>query len=201
MRQAIRICILAFVALCLAPRAFAAVSPLGLAIVPPVQFPPYDFTVAGARASVFWGKHRNVYGLDVGLLGTMTEQNLGGIQVAGGINYNKGMSTVIGLQAAGLSNINVNKAWILGVQATAGINSNQAESTIIGLSIGALANLSPYTKVFGAQVGLYNKAREVYGFQIGLINSTESLHGLQIGLVNFHTRGLFSISPIINFGF
>lgn len=182
-------------------QSFAAISPLGVAIVPPVQFPPSDFTVAGARASVLWGKHRTVYGFDVGVIGNMTELGFGGIGVSGIFNYNRGTANVIGLQAAGLANVNVNKARIFGVQVTAGINSNQAESTLVGLQIAPISNYSPFTQVWGAQLGIYNKAREVYGFQIGVVNVAENLHGIQIGLLNFHKRGLFEVAPIINIGF
>ena len=65
----------------------------------------------------------------------------------------------------------------------------------------AAANITPHTKIYGVQAGLYNRSLEVYGFQIGLINSVESLHGLQIGLVNFNSKGIFAVAPILNVGF
>ena len=178
----------------------AAISPLGLAIFPPLQFPPEDFTVALARVNVFWGQHQRVYGFDIGVIGSVTDVNFAGIAVAGVFNFNKGMSTIIGLQLAGITNVNVNKANIYGLQLAAGLNSNQAESTHIGAQL-ALINNSPFTHLGGVQVGLYNRALTVTGFQIGLINDTENLHGLQIGLINFHRKGLFYVAPILNFGF
>lgn len=63
------------------------------------------------------------------------------------------------------------------------------------------SNYSPFSTIYGAQVGLYNVANTVYGFQIGLINITESLYGVQIGLANFNRKGLFSFAPILNIGF
>ena len=183
------------------PSAQAAVSPLGVSIIPPLEFPPQDFTVAGARLSVLWGKQNKVYGLDFGVVGNVTIQNFTGIGVSGIFNLNEGMTNVVALQFAGVTNINVNKANIVGLQVAGAVNSNQAESTIVGIELAALANYSPYTKVYGAQIGMYNRAREVTGFQIGLINSVESLHGLQIGLVNFNHTGLFAVAPILNIGF
>jgi hypothetical protein len=181
-------------------QAHALVSPLGVAILAPVQFPPTSFTLVGARASVFWGKHRDVWGLDIGAIGNMTEGSFAGIGVSGIFNYNKGMSTVVGLQFAGITNINVNKARVLGLQVAGVFNHNRAESSVVGLQL-ALANLAPATSIYGFQAGVYNRSRAIYGFQIGLINSTDSLHGLQIGLLNFNKSGIFSVAPILNIGF
>ena len=176
----------------------AAFSPLGLSIINPVQFPPDDFTVTGARLNLIWGQVQSVYGFDVGL-GNVTTQNMTGIQV-GALNINRGTTTGIGLQLGAIGNFNTNKSNIFGVQAALGMNSNKAESVLVGLGVAAVNN-SPFTKVVGAQVGLYNKAGQVYGFQIGIINSAEYLHGIQIGLMNFNTHGLFSVSPFLNAGF
>lgn len=178
----------------------AGISPLAAAIAGPVEFPPESFSIAGARLSVLWGDHRDVYGFDIGVIGNMTDNSFGGIGVSGIFNYNKGTATVVGLQLAGITNVNVNKARVLGLQLAAVANINEAESTLVGLQF-ALANLSPFTTIYGFQTGIYNTAREVYGFQIGLINRTETLHGLQIGLVNFNHTGLFSVAPILNVGF
>lgn len=178
----------------------AALSPLGVAIVPPVQFPGKDFTVTGLRMSVLWGNQKNVYGLDVGAIGNMTEGQMTGIGVSGLFNLNKGQTTGVLLQAAGIGNFNQGKARIYGVQIAGIVNANKAESVVAGLQV-ALLNLGPYTNIRGVQVGLYNKAHDVAGFQIGIINDADSLHGIQIGLINFHRRGLFSVAPILNIGF
>jgi hypothetical protein len=183
------------------PEARAGVTPLSINIVPPAQFPPSDFTVAGVRASVIWGRHRNVYGFDLGAIGNMTDGNLVGLAAAGVFNLNRGESTHLGLQLAGVTNVNVNKARNFGLQVAGALNINYAESRLVGVQLAALGNYSPFTAVYGLQAGLYNKAREVYGFQIGLINVVENLHGIQIGLVNFNTRGLFAVAPILNVGF
>ncbi|WP_413288076.1 LA_2272 family surface repeat-containing protein [Bdellovibrio sp. HCB337] len=179
----------------------AALSPVSVAIVPPIQFPPSDFSVTGVRASVLWGKHRDVYGLDVGVLGNITDQTFTGIGVSGIFNNTRGETNILGLQLAGLANINNNKTSVYGFQITAGVNYQSAASTVSGLQLALLANIAPFTDIYGFQIGLYNRAKEVYGFQIGLVNVADNLHGIQIGLINFHHKGTFAISPIINVGF
>jgi hypothetical protein len=177
----------------------AAFTPIGFGIVPPAQLPPQGFSVVGARLSAGYGINKDVYGLDVGTIGNITENTFFGAAVSGLFNWNKGQTTVIGLQAALGTNINVNKARIIGLQASAW-NANLAESTMVGLGLG-IGNNSPHMTMIGLQAGLYNTARDVYGFQIGLVNRTENLHGIQIGLLNFNRHGLFAMTPIVNIGF
>jgi hypothetical protein len=177
----------------------AAVSPVSLSLLPPLQFPPSDFTVVGFRASLLWGKQRDIYGLDLGLLGNITEQTFTGIGIAGGANITHGTTTIIGLQLAGIANINTNKTSVYGVQAAL-VNSNTAAASVGGIELGVV-NLAQNTNIYGLQAGIYNRALEVYGFQIGLVNVASSLHGIQIGLLNFHEKGAVSVSPIINIGF
>ncbi|HEY8271995.1 MAG TPA: hypothetical protein VIG33_13980 [Pseudobdellovibrionaceae bacterium] len=179
----------------------AAVSPISVAILPPVQFPPGDFSVTGIRASALWGKHRDLYGLDFGLLGNITEQSFTGLSASGIFNNTRGVTNILGLQFAGATNINTNKVSVYGLQATLGVNYNSAASTVTGVQLALLANVSAFTEIYGLQVGLYNRAKDVYGFQIGLVNVADNLHGVQIGLVNFNHKGPFAISPILNIGF
>lgn len=183
------------------PLAHAAVSPLALDIIPPVQFPPQDFSVTGLRASALWGDQRDVYGLDLGLIGNVTQQGFVGIGVSGIFNLTHGTTTAIGLQAAGVANINTSKTQVYGVQLALVTNYNSAESRVVGLQAALLANISPFTDIYGIQTGLYNRAKDVHGLQIGLVNVAESLHGVQIGLVNFNHKGLFAVSPFLNVGF
>lgn len=179
---------------------WAAVTPLSLGIAPPVQFPSDEFTVTGLRTSVLWGRHRDLYGIDIGGLGNITEQTFTGIGLSGVFNYTQGTTTVLGLQLAGLTNINTNKTSVYGLQAALGANINTAASSVAGVQL-AVANVSPFTDIYGFQLGVYNKAQEVYGVQIGLINVASNLHGVQIGLLNFNQKGLFVVAPIINVGF
>jgi hypothetical protein len=179
--------------------AHAAVTPLSVAIVPPVQFPASDFTITGLRLSLLWGHHRDLYGLDLGVLGNITDQAFTGAAFSGVFNATHGPTTILGLQAAGLANINTEKTNVYGLQMALGLNSNTAQSTVAGLQL-AIANHSPFTSVYGAQIGIYNRAQDVYGLQIGLVNVASSLHGVQIGLANFNAKGPFAISPILNVG-
>lgn len=179
----------------------AAVSPLGVGLFPGVQFPPEEYTVTGARISILFGKERDLYGIDLGVLGNITEQTFTGVGISGVFNITEGNTTILGLQLAGIMNINTTKTWVYGVQTALIANDNVGESTVVGLQLAAIANLSAFTKVYGLQVGLYNRAQDVYGFQIGLVNVAKSLHGVQIGLVNFNETGTFYVSPILNIGF
>jgi hypothetical protein len=178
----------------------AAVSPLAVGIVNPIQFPPDDFGVTGARFSVLWGQHRDLYGVDFGVLGNITDQTFSGIGLSGLFNITHGTTTAIFLQGAGLTNINTGKTYIYGVQLALGVNYNSAESAVSGLQL-SLANLSDHTKIYGVQAGIYNKAQDVYGLQIGLVNIAQSLHGIQIGLLNYNATGTFVVAPILNVGF
>ncbi len=199
MKKLISILFFSFVVLNVSD-AQAAVSPVSLSILPPIQFPPSDFTIIGFRASALWGKQRDIYGLDLGVLGNITEQTFTGIGIAGGANITHGTTTIIGLQLAGIANINTNKTTVYGVQAALGVNSNTASASVGGVQIAA-ANLAKNTDIYGFQIGIYNQALNVYGLQIGLINVASSLHGIQIGLLNFHEKGSVSVSPVINIGF
>lgn len=192
------ILIFTFALVSFTPLAKAFNSPLSVNIIPPVQFPSSEFSVTGARVSALWGKHRDVYGIDLGLIGNMTEQRFVGLAVSGLFNQTSGETTILLLQGAIGANLNVQKTAVYGIQLAA-LNKNDAESKLVGLGLG-LVNLSPNMSIYGFQAGLFNTARSVYGFQIGIINQTNDLHGLQIGLLNFATNGPFAVSPILNIG-
>lgn len=189
-----------FVLVTSAISAHGAFSPVSVNIVPPIQFPPGDFTITGVRVSALYGRQRDIYGLDAGVLGNITELDFVGIGVSGVFNITHGSTTAVGLQAAGLFNLNTQKSTVLGIQLAAGWNENTAESSVIGFQI-ACANLSAHTAVYGLQVGAYNRARAVYGFQVGVINDADNLHGIQVGLVNYNRTGTLAVSPAINIGF
>ncbi|UYL08369.1 hypothetical protein B9G69_015105 [Bdellovibrio sp. SKB1291214] len=179
---------------------FAAFTPLSVNIVPPVQFPPQDFSVTGLRASLLYGHQRDMYGFDFGVLGNITDQDFVGVAVSGIFNATYGTTRVIGLQLAGFGNYNQQKTSVVGVQAALAMNYNVAESSIYGLQL-AMANINPAASIYGLQLGVYNRARVVYGIQLGLVNIADNLHGIQIGLANFNNSGPFKISPILNVGF
>ncbi len=178
----------------------APITGLALSLANPVQYPPDDFTVAGIRIGLLVGKHKNVYGLDIGGIGNITESNFIGMAIAGGFNNTRGSTNIILLQLAGLANINSGKTNVYGFQ-IAPVNWNSGGGSIVGVSLGILVNKNSLSDIYGLQLGLYNEAQAVYGFQIGIINKTKSLHGLQIGLMNFNEAGPLIASPIINIGF
>lgn len=182
------------------PVAYAATSPLAVTLLPPVQFPPDDFNVAGLRIGVV-GHQRNMYGFDFAAIGNITDQNFVGLAVSGMFNMTRGTTTAIGIQGAGVGNFNTGKTRVVGLQIAGLMNMNTAESSVVGLQAALISNLAAHTKIYGAQIGLVNKAHTVYGFQIGLYNYAESLHGIQIGLINVHRQGVFGISPLLNIGF
>ena len=181
-------------------QAEAAITPLSVGIAPPVQFPTEEFTVTGLRISALWGHHRDLYGIDVGGIGNITNQTFTGMAISGIFNMTHGTTTILGLQLAGLANINTQKTTVLGLQVALGVNGNDAASSVAGMQI-ALANIGAFTNIYGAQLGLYNCALDVYGLQIGVVNVADSLHGVQIGLINFNHKGTIGVSPIINIGF
>lgn len=179
---------------------FAAYSPMAFSLATPVQFPDSDYNVSGLRFSLLWGSHRDVYGLDLGGVGNITNQRFVGTPISGVFNYTKGETTALGVQLAGLTNFNLQKTHVYGLQLALGLNYNKAASEVIGLQLAAV-NLAEFTDVYGVQIGVYNRAHSVRGLQIGLVNVADNLRGLQIGLVNFHYTGLFYVSPFVNFGF
>lgn len=182
-----------------APSARAAITPLAVSLVPPLQFPSSENSVTGLRLSALWGHHRDVYGFDLGGIGNITDQDFVGVGLAGVFNLTYGETR--GIQIAGVSNVNLQKTTVVGVQLAGLLNYNKAESSATGLQLALLGNVSSFTNVYGGQVGIYNTAKEVYGFQVGVVNVTESLHGVQIGLLNFNRKGTFYVSPILNVGF
>ncbi len=184
----------------IAQGAFAAISPVSVSVLKPVQFPPSDFSITGARLSLLWGQHRDLYGVDLGVIGNITEQSFVGVGVSGGFNWTQGQTTILGLQLAGIGNFNTNKTNVYGLQLALLTNYNTAASQVTGIQA-ALVNYSPHTNIYGVGLGLYNRAQDVYGVQIGLVNVADNLHGIQIGLINFNHKGLFVVSPIINVGF
>lgn len=169
-------------------------------IVPPIQYPDQG-KAALTRFSVIYGQHAGIIGLDVGLIGNMTDQFFLGTAISGLFNINNGKTYIIGAQIAGLTNWIKSDAVVAGVQLTAGVNYIKGSGHIGGLQLGLLGNVATNTNIYGFQVGIYNEAADVYGFQFGLVNIARKLHGIQIGLVNIQHEGLIRFLPLINAGF
>ncbi len=123
-------------------------SPLGVALFPPLQLPNSGYGITGLRLSLV-GSHRESQGIDLALLGNVTNKKFRGLAISGLFNYNSGLATVIGLQASALANINVGASTVYGVQ---------------------LAGYNTAGTVYGLQLGLFNVANDLHGVQIGLFN-------------------------------
>ncbi len=123
-------------------------SPLELALFPPLQLPGTEFGVKGLRVSIV-GLNREVRGLDLAILGNITNVTFKGTAIAGLFNYNRASSTIIGLQVAGIANINAGQNDVYGVQ---------------------LAGFNSAGNVHGLQIGLLNICNQLHGIQIGLFN-------------------------------
>jgi hypothetical protein len=127
-------------------------SPIGIDLFPPVQFPNSDFAVNGLRLSLV-GLNREARGLDLAILGNITNQTFKGLAIAGLFNYNRVTADIIGFQIACLANINM------------------TASNLYGIQLGAYNKVG---KVHGIQLGLINVTHELHGIQIGLINFNEA---------------------------
>ncbi|MBW1815114.1 MAG: hypothetical protein JRJ39_16090 [Deltaproteobacteria bacterium] len=140
------------------------------------------------------GDNRNVYGLDLGFLGSAIESKGIVLNLIGNFRSfsdSQDDSGTKGIQIAGL----LNGGEVRGIQ-IAGFWNNGGE--VRGIQVGAV-NYSE--KATGLQCGLYNGAKSVRVVQIGFINLTEELSGLQIGLINYIGESPVPILPIINLKF
>jgi hypothetical protein len=127
-------------------------SPIGIGLFPPLQVPNSEFGITGLRVSGV-GINRASIGLDVGLLGNITNQTFKGSAVSLLFNYNKLNADIIGFQIAGLANVNGTGSSLYGIQ--------------LGL-------FNKVTYAYGLQIGLINVAQNLHGIQIGLINFNDS---------------------------
>jgi hypothetical protein len=128
------------------------VSPLEVGLFPPLQLPNSDYGVRGLRFTVV-GVNREAIGIDLAVLGNVTNTTFKGTAISGLFNYNRGGSTVIGFQVAALANLNTGHSEVYGIQIG---GYNQAGT------------------VHGLQLGLINVATELHGVQIGLFNMNKN---------------------------
>lgn len=174
------------------PSPMVGEQPFGFAIMPKVETPDESWDVVVFRLNLFVGKHRCVYGLDLGVLGGMVEHEMGGLAVSGLFN-DVGMSDGA-LQIAGIFN---HAAWnFSGLQLAAGFC--WTEGAFTGLDV-ALAN--KVGRLGGIQIGAFNFAEKGSGLQIGFVNFSEQLEGFQIGAININRDSSVPVCPILNFAF
>ena len=156
------------------------VTPLAVGIFPGILSPPgVEQSVMGLRVSPLVGIHRNVHGLDVGLV-NIALGNEGALQV-GIFNYQQKRMSILGLQAGGLINWNAGNVSGAGVQLAGFLNKNTKGGHFLGVQ-SALWNQAPHTNLYGVVLGFFNQNGYVRGFQLGVINTVDNLGGLQAGL-------------------
>lgn len=175
--------------------------PVSINFAPGVQVASGNQSVVGFRTGSY-GSNKNMFGVDVALLGSTTDETFGGIAVAGLLNTTGKSAYVVLLQLAGVANLNHGKAMVFGFQIAGVVNTVGEEGKVYGGQIAALVNYAPKTDVVGFQLGLFNRARRVVGFQIGLLNFADDLKGIQLGFLNFNYHAVpFKMFPVINVGF
>lgn len=134
----------------------APVTPVMFSLYSPAQVPSDDYDVKGLRMDLLYGKSRNLYGLDVGLVNHTTGKEIG--LAVGLVNYVEKNFT--GLQVGAVNIGERVKALQVGVY-------NEADD------------------MSGLQVGLINHTRLMQGVQIGLINVIENNDLPFLPIVNF----------------
>ena len=185
-------------------------SPLQISLFPPYQLVPAEKDVCGLRLNLPSGDNRNVYGLDLGFLGSAIESKgivlnlIGnfrsfsdsqdgsgtkGIQI-GGLGNFQFVAEMQGIQLAGLMNLNLGD--IDGIQIAGAVNIGKIQGIQIagllnggevrGIQIAGFWNNGG--EVRGIQVGAVNYSEKATSLQCGLYNGAKSLRGIQIGLIN-----------------
>ena len=166
--------------------------PFSLAIMPKVETPDESWDVVFFRLDVFVGRHRCVYGLDLGVLGGMADQEMSGIGLSGlfnDIGWSDGAFQVAGIFNRAHRNF-------CGLQIAMGMCWTEGEFD--GLQI-ALANKSG--RLGGVQIGAVNAVESGAGLQIGVVNYSDRLEGFQIGVLNINRDSSIPVFPILNGAF
>ena len=143
------------------------------------------------RISIIAGRNRDVYGLDLGLVGNMSTEEFTGFQAAG--IFNRVGHSDGAVQFAGIFNHSCGD--FAGLQVAI---ANIVDGEMDGLQIG-LYNRS--SVLDGMQLGFVNIIDSGDGIQIGVINSARELDGLQIGVINVIRDSTMPFLPIVNFAF
>lgn len=136
----------------------APMNPIMLGFFNPAQVPAENYDVAGLRIDLFYGKCRNLTGLDAGVIVNHATGNVTGLQACFVVNYVEKDFT--GLQI-GLVNI-----------------ATKVNALQIGLFNGA-------DDMSGLQIGLINDTRMMRGCQIGVVNVIENSDVSFLPVINF----------------
>jgi hypothetical protein len=148
-----------------------------LSFVDPLQVIAQERSIAGFRFSLLRGANRDMIGVDLSGMATVTDGSLRGLQIS---VANKVDGAVTGLQIAAF--MNAVQGELRGVQISA-VTSEAGG--------GAGAQIAP----------IYAETGKMRGFQFGIVTRAEELVGLQIGLLNFNRKGFLPVFPIFNIGY
>lgn len=168
-------------------------SPLGLGLIPPVQFPSVEQDIVGFRLNLLMGENRDVSFLDIGAVANVVDGYLYGVQVAG--IANKVYASEGSVQIAGC--LNFVERGFAGIQIS-GL-ANYAASDMNGFAIGCVNYVGGDFQ--GAQLGVLNLVGEAEGLQIGAFNYAKSLKGLQLGVFNVIQNSPVPFLPVANCSF
>lgn len=196
------------------PQPFYAISPFAISLIPSVEWPSEKWDVCLLRLNLSAGRHRAVYGLDVGVMGNGSGQ-LWGVSIAGLVSVSgkgihgisvggfasgaieniygvsiggifSGAENMYGISIGGLCSGGKQKMCGISIGGFSGISGilDADEGVAYGISVCGLGNY--YADMTGLQIaGVINGAKHLAGIQIGCLNMTEDMRGLQIGVVNF----------------
>ena len=135
-------------------------TPVAFGACPLFELPGRDYAVKGFRLNLFAGRHRSVYGIDLGTLVNICDKSCAG------------------LAFAGICNVVGDSAWSAQFSAICNYSDNYSR----GFQF-AMVNWSD-EDFAGVQIGLFNCVGDFAGFQMGVLNSAESGGGVQFGVVN-----------------
>ncbi len=150
-------------------------SPIGISITEEVQFPNAQTDIMGFRLCLLYGRHVNVSGFDLGVIGCGVDGYLFGLQTS--VILNDVCAGNGAMQLSGIANNCLDD--FSGFQIS-GI-ANSVGGIVYG---GQCGGFNAAKELRGTQIGLFNKTENAYGIQIGVINWTKSMHGVQMGLLN-----------------
>ena len=168
------------------------VFPIGIGITDQAEFPVAEADIMGGRLCLVYGRHANVAGLDIGVIGCVVDGSLFGLQTSVLLN-NVGSANGAG-QIAGIANNCYEDFY--GFQ-VAGI-ANNTQGCVHG---GQIASFNMAKELKGTQIAVFNKAEKAVGIQIGVINWATEMKGIQLGVLNIIENRQCPYLPLINANF
>lgn len=162
-------------------------STLGFSLFNPIQYPNRDVSIRGMRFNAFYGRNKDLMGLDLGVLSPITINTLSGQLIGGQVGfYNEVGKNSYGFQ------------WGF-------INFAMDDFTGIQFSVGNITGKTTR----GSQIGFINRSGTLVGLQLGVFNYADHLKGIQIGFSNLRDgpparwprSAPFRFSPLINWSF